>query len=195
MNFCPKYIHLRNAKHCKDKTIQLIKDPKIGSLEEIRANTPYKVSIKVFACVNVKEQSENYCDTLYDPEAKIKICKSCKIKYVFFYVDESENDKGSSNPAVYLLIFTRDALGEMKKIVYEVKKIAGWLGIAGKDILCYLFKLSGNQHNTMDNGAIKKSFDGNCADNNYKCLPKALGQEKMLFVNEGLKKFTFKPQP
>jgi hypothetical protein len=206
MNFCPGYIHLRGAKYYEDKgkkeeffpdIYELIEDPKIGRLKAIRANTPNKVSIRIFACKNVKGQPKNYCDTLYDPEAKIKICEleSDRPQYVFFYVDESKNEERQLKPIVYLLVFTRDVSDkEMKKLVAEVKLIANQLGITNNIIHCYLFWLSKYpQCGIMNDGTIKKRFE-EYADKNYKCLPKSLIPYQWLYVNEGSKKFTFKPQ-
>jgi len=211
MNLCPKYIHLRDAQYHKDNTIKnkednypgtfdLIEDKKIGCLKKIRANTPNKVSIRVFACQNVKGQAKNYCDTrIYDPEAELKICEPMETEYVFFYVDESENEERPPKPIVYFLIFTRSTSDEeMEKIATEVEITAKKLEITNNIIHCYLFLLSKYpQCDTMNEGAIKERFNNHCTGKNYICLPKFLIQfpNQWLYVNEGYKKFTFKTQP
>jgi len=99
MKFCPKYVHVWPAKYPRDDNEEpfytdifpLQADPKIFNLQAIRAHTPYKVSIRVLACQNVKKDENNYCKELHDCESEKKICE-LGTKYVYFYIDKSKNE-------------------------------------------------------------------------------------------------------
>ena len=213
MNICPAYVHLRSGKDKNrnvnnnekfySETYPLIDDERIDHLGEIRTNTPYPVSIRLFICQNLKDQPENYCGKLFNPPAKKKLCESNKTDYVFFYMDKSEHERSENKPKegpVYMLAFARYPKKNEethKAIVTEVKKTAVWLGVAGSDIQCYVFYYSPSNFpcNTFDLGTFKKKYDDQCRDPKYsfQCSPIAPNPKKnfrFLNIHGGLSQFT-----
>jgi len=180
MNLCPSFIHLRAAKTEENavddfcpQEYDLIDDIKIAHLKAIRAHTPFLVSIRLFACQNIKDRPQNYCGDLSDSHAEKKICESNKTNYVFFYADKAENERSENNhpkDPVYLVAFARypRKYEEIhKKIIAEVEKTAEWLGIAGSVIQCYVFYTTNLPCNTSDLGSFKKKYDEQCHEPKY----------------------------
>jgi len=215
MNLCPSYKHLRAAKDggraaaadnddFYDEVLDLLDDGKIANLKAIRANTPYLVSIRMFVCRNLKNQPQNYCGDLSDPQAEKKTCESNKTDYIFFYVDKSEYERTENKPKggepVYLLAFARYSKEDEipQKIVAEAKKTAEWLGIADSVIQCYVFYYTDNNlYNTLDRGTLKKKYDEQCRDQKYFFqFQNILINEKPLWlnINGGSPKFNIKIQ-
>jgi hypothetical protein len=202
MKLCPKYVHVWPAKHPRDDEevpfysdiFPLLDDPKIFNQEAIHVNTPYKVSIRVLACQNVKDIEENYCEKLCECEADKRICE-LGTKYVYFYIDKSKKENAHPRPTVYLLAFTKGTRDmEMKSIVDEVKKIATeWLEITDSYIDCHIFVNSKRPpYGTDLIDTVKGSFRKHCNDPNYKCRgASSIQLKQMIHVSGGGSLFNF----
>jgi len=202
MKLCPNYIHVWPVEYIRDDEekpfyndiFQLIDDPKIFNLKAIRARTPYKVSIRILACQNVKKDEEdNYCKELHDCESEKKICE-LGTKYVFFYIDKSKKENAHPKPTVYLLVFTKSTRDiEMQSIVDEVKKIkTKYLEVTNCFVDCHIFEYSKypNPGITIA-GTIKERFKEHCKDESYRCQASSIQQGQWLYINAGESIFNF----
>jgi len=211
MNICPAYknLYAQNSADAADTTaavnadsdfrpdiFPLINDDKIACIKAIRANTPYRTSIRLFICHYYKNLIHNYCSVFYDEQADQKICESNKTNYVFFYVDKSENtaEKGS----VYFLIFTKAAqlTSQVAAITIEIKKTAVWLGICEFTIQCYIFYYS-TLTNTFHRDTLKNDFEKQCNDSRFLFQFQHIllnNEPKWLNINGGAPKFNIEVQ-
>jgi len=206
MNLCPSYIHLQAGKNKNSypEKFDLIADERIAHIRAIRTNTPHLVSARLLVCQNQKDQPQNYCHVLCDPQAEMKLCESNKTNYVYFYVDKVQDEalvnKLRVSP-VYFMAFVR-APGidtEIPEIAAEVKRTAEWFGIAGSVVQCYIFYYSTSPLcNTLDLGAYKEKFDKQRPDSSYffqfRFIPPPDEKPWWLYVNGGLPRFTIEVQ-
>jgi hypothetical protein len=176
----------------------LIDDEKIIRLEEIRALTPYPVSIWLLACQNLINHEINYCIDLYSPPVEKKACESNQTKYVYIYLKKWIDEHSENRPekeTVYLVAFARfpnKDEGTHKEIVAEVMKTAKWLGVTSNNIQCCVFYHYKQDYlcPTFDSGTIKKKYDEACRKPNYSFLlrsvpPNPKGKPRLLSVNAG----------
>jgi hypothetical protein len=213
MNVCPSHKNLVSAKIIKasdnvknnffSNKFELIDDEKTAHIKEIRANTPDPFSMLLLGCHNWKNQPQNYCNKLFNPQAVKKACESNKTDYVFFYINKWFDEKSENKPKedpVYILAFVRYSKDEEipKKIIAEVKRTAEWLCISGSTIQCYVFYYTANfLCNTFNWGTFKKKYDDQCMDPKYIFQFKYVPPNKKpqyISVNGGSPKFTIEVQ-
>jgi hypothetical protein len=202
MNICPSYKNLSAAEDDNSNKSNicypLIDDEKIIHLEEIRALTPYPVSVWLLACQNVKSQEKNYCKDLCSFTVEKKACESNQTKYVYIYLKKWTDEHSESKlkkETEYLVAFARFPKkdeGTHKEIVAEVMKTAKWLGVSGNNIHCSVFYHYKPDHlcPTFDLGTIKKKYYEACRKPNYTFLlrsvsPNPKGNPRLLSVNVG----------
>jgi hypothetical protein len=206
MNICPAYKNLyalcvvdaaaNVGSGFRPDILPLFSDEKIAYIKAIRANTPYRVSIRLFICHYYKDLAQNYCDALHNEQAVYKVCESNKTNYVFFYLDKSENAP-QKGPA-YLLIFTKAAQlkRQIAAITAEIKSSTGWLGISECIIQCYIF-YSSTLSDTLHRDTLKNDFDKQCNDSRFSFLFQHISLNKKsqwLNVNGGYPKFSLSVQ-
>jgi len=203
MNICPIYKNLYlldknnipsevNSDFCSD-LFPLIDDKKIAHIKAIRANTPYRVSIRLFICRYYKSLMQNYCSELQSKQAEKKACESNKTDFVSFFVDKS--DKKTVKSPVYFLVFVSDSeiKNKIPDITAEIKRTAAWLDISDNIFQCYIFYYS-LRHlcNTFHRDNFKIAFDKYCNDRRYsfqfQYVPYSK-EELLLNINGGNPKF------
>jgi len=214
MNVCPSSKNLILAKNKEipdedqdnfsNNKFYLIDDEKTAHLKEIRANTPYPFSVILLGCHNLKDEMQNYCDTLHNPEAIKKACESNKTEYIFFYIKKWVDERIENKPneiTMYILAFVRYPKTDEEipqKIINEVKRTVEWLCISGSTIHCYMFYYTTNfLCNTFDRGTFKKKYNDLCMDTKYNFQFKYITPNKKpqyLSVNGGFPRFTIEVQ-
>jgi len=212
MNLCPSLKNLITKKAIetytdKDNFISdkfyLIDDEKTAYLKYIGANTPIPFSILMLGCHKWKDQSPNYCEKLFNPQAIKSVCELNITDYTFFFIKRWFEEKSENKPndvSMYILAFVRYSKDEKiyQKIIDEVKKTAEWLSISGNTIQCYVFFYSVSfLYDTSDRGTLKKYFNDQNKDPKYIFQVRYVPPNKKpqyLSVNGAFPQFTIEVQ-
>jgi hypothetical protein len=198
MNICPKFVHLRATKEKEPGIFTLIEGSIPIEVKEVRANTPFLVSVRILFCHKMKIKKPSYCDMqeIREEHSDKQICGLKKNDYVFFFIDKS--DKSQNKSPVYLIIFIRDSQvkSEACAIIKELKLMLGWLNIADDSVIhCYIFYYSTTPQVTTRNNATIKSYFTE-PDNKfiYSIRSVPMKSPRILYVNGGSPKFDIKVQ-
>jgi hypothetical protein len=182
MNVCPSFKNLVTKEAIEAYTDQdnnisdkfdLIDDERTVFLKYIKANTALPFSVQMLSCYKWKEQSQNYCDTLYNPQAINKLCEINKTNYIFFYIRrwyENPSENKLNDIRMYILAFVRYSKDEKnyQDIINEIKRTSKWLSISGSAIKCYIFYYAINfLSDISDIGTFKKKYSDLCPEKGY----------------------------